>query len=238
MKSSNTFLGRRTRALDDQNWFAVGLEVVIVIVGVVIGFQVTEWGNERAARAEEQRLLRGLRAEFTQVVSDLEDQIEKHRRVEGAVAATLGALDDALRRGLSYGTVADTTLAWAYVATTTQFSQGILRGMLASGRLGLVRDTELRTALSEWDRVLADVTEDEIAARELVVSRLEPTLGRRMDVRPFRSYALVLGTARAEAVAAVSEVPTDLETLSVLAARLHWQQHTVAHRSIAALTSM
>jgi len=38
-------LARITKAIREQNWFAVVLEFVIVIAGVAIGFQVT--ANER-----------------------------------------------------------------------------------------------------------------------------------------------------------------------------------------------
>ena len=44
-------LARLSRAVREQNWFAVVLEFVIVIAGVVIGFQVTAWNAERAERA-------------------------------------------------------------------------------------------------------------------------------------------------------------------------------------------
>jgi len=44
-------LARLTRAIRQQSWFAVALEFVIVIAGVVIGFQVTAWNGERAARS-------------------------------------------------------------------------------------------------------------------------------------------------------------------------------------------
>ncbi|WP_291841750.1 hypothetical protein [Maricaulis sp.] len=43
-------LARITRALKDQNWFAVALEFIIVIAGVVIGFQVTAWNDGRSER--------------------------------------------------------------------------------------------------------------------------------------------------------------------------------------------
>lgn len=220
-----TILGRLEQAVREQNWFAVALELVIVIVGVAVGFQITAWGNEREARGEEQDLLRGLRAEFTQVVADLETQIETHQRVERALATTLEALTEAERAQSSSGSVADSTLAWANVASTTQFSQGLLKGVLTTGRLGLIRDQELRAALSEWEGVLADVTEDEITSRALITDQFVPILSRRMDVRPFLRYELVLGTLSASEAGTVSEVPVDHETLGVLATRLYWQRH-------------
>ncbi len=220
-------LARLKNAIREQNWFAVVLEVLIVVVGVVIGFQVTAWGNERANLAEEQELLRGLQAEFAEVVVDLEEQVEKHRRIERAVSTTLESMDRAQRAGASYGAVADSTLARALVATTTQFSQGVLDGMLTTGRLQLIRDPDLRTALSGWEGVLADVTEDEIASRDAVTDRVGPILWQRMDVRPFRKYELLLGTLPPAEAGSVSEVPIDNETLGVLATRLFWLQHLI-----------
>ena len=41
-------LARLKKAIEEQNWFAVGLEFVIVVFGVVIGFQVTLWGQAKA----------------------------------------------------------------------------------------------------------------------------------------------------------------------------------------------
>src|SRR5690606_14071196 len=40
-----------------QQWTAVLIELVILILGVFLGFQVTDWANERANRAAEARHL-------------------------------------------------------------------------------------------------------------------------------------------------------------------------------------
>jgi hypothetical protein len=40
-------LRRVTRHVKDENWFAVGLDFVIVVVGVFIGIQVANWNDER-----------------------------------------------------------------------------------------------------------------------------------------------------------------------------------------------
>jgi hypothetical protein len=220
-------LARLRDALRRQDWFAVALEILIVVLGVAIGFQVTEWGIARAEREEEQELLRGLRAEFVEVAAGIEVQAAKHRHVEAAVEAALESLSAARRRGAGAAPIADSTLAWALVPTTTQFSQGILGGMLATGRLGLIRDLELRTALAEWDGVLADVIEDEAAARAIVTEQLDPILWSRTDVSSLRRYAHLLGSLPPAEAGAVSEVPADLETIGAFAARRYWQEHIV-----------
>jgi hypothetical protein len=48
----------------DQNWFAVALDFVIVVVGVFIGIQVANWNDSRAFNARELELLHELRSEI------------------------------------------------------------------------------------------------------------------------------------------------------------------------------
>lgn len=59
-----TILGRLAQAVREQNWFAVALELVIVVLGVVIGFQVNAWGaaqaDARLGQAYTERLLADL----------------------------------------------------------------------------------------------------------------------------------------------------------------------------------
>ena len=99
--------------------------------------------------------------------------------------------------------------------------------MLTTGRLGLIRDPELRSALSEWEGVLADVTEDEVGSRGLLTNQFVPILWRRMDIRSFLRYELLLGTLSEAEAGTVSVVPVDTETLGILATRLYWQQHLI-----------
>jgi hypothetical protein len=36
--------------IKEQNWFAVGLDVIVVIVGIFLGMQVTEWNEQRESQ--------------------------------------------------------------------------------------------------------------------------------------------------------------------------------------------
>ena len=40
-------------AIKRQEWFQVIIEILIVVVGIFLGLQVTDWADERAERAEE-----------------------------------------------------------------------------------------------------------------------------------------------------------------------------------------
>ena len=45
-------LRRITKHVKDQNWFAVGVDFLIVVVGILIAFQITNWSEKRQETAE------------------------------------------------------------------------------------------------------------------------------------------------------------------------------------------
>ncbi|MEL7016115.1 MAG: hypothetical protein AAFR72_09385 [Pseudomonadota bacterium] len=59
-------LRRITHHVKDQNWFAVGIDFLIVVIGVFIGIQVANWNEERSRRAQERSYLVLLNDELAQ----------------------------------------------------------------------------------------------------------------------------------------------------------------------------
>jgi hypothetical protein len=57
-------LRRLTEHMQAQNWLAVGIDFVIVVIGVVIGIQVANWNEERQLAAQERSYLGQLRDEL------------------------------------------------------------------------------------------------------------------------------------------------------------------------------
>lgn len=57
-------LRRVTQHIKAQDWFAVGIDFVIVVVGVFIGIQVANWNDSRAFNARELVLLEELKSEI------------------------------------------------------------------------------------------------------------------------------------------------------------------------------
>lgn len=71
-------LRRITKHVKDQNWFAVALDFFIVVVGILIAFQITNWSE---ARSDNSRIERRL----TSVVDDLRADIVE---IEGIIKTT------------------------------------------------------------------------------------------------------------------------------------------------------
>jgi len=66
-------LRRIADAIREQNWFTVIIEILIVVIGIFLGLQVTEWGQERQNREREreylQRVAQDLDQDYTQLIA-------------------------------------------------------------------------------------------------------------------------------------------------------------------------
>ncbi|MDX1418740.1 MAG: hypothetical protein R3181_02130, partial [Rubricoccaceae bacterium] len=75
-----TILGRLAQAVREQNWFAVALELVIVVAGVLIALAANDWTDARQARKVEIESLRELRAALVNDLDDVRWNLDYHRR--------------------------------------------------------------------------------------------------------------------------------------------------------------
>ena len=83
-------LSRISRALRKQEWSVVSLELVIVVAGVFLGIEASNWNAERSLRAQEASYLLQVRSEILQNTESIEYQI---RFVEQGVNGGRRALD-------------------------------------------------------------------------------------------------------------------------------------------------
>ncbi len=69
-------LRRFTKHIKEQNWFAVGLDVIVVIVGIFLGMQVTNWQAERNDLKKAQTYLENLNQNLLQDIAYHNKRIE------------------------------------------------------------------------------------------------------------------------------------------------------------------
>lgn len=60
-----------TKHVRDQNWFAVFLDFFIVVAGILIAFQITNWNEKSRSSAREAVILEQLHVEFTGVLEEM-----------------------------------------------------------------------------------------------------------------------------------------------------------------------
>lgn len=68
-------LRRITEHVKAQNWFAVALDFFIVVVGILIAFQITNWSETRTDRAQEQQIIERLYADFEALGREVDEKI-------------------------------------------------------------------------------------------------------------------------------------------------------------------
>ena len=203
------------------------LESAVIIASILAAFALdTGWENARERR-EERETLEALRAEFSSARENVLFYRSIQERILTSVTSVVDSLDSALSRGEAFVELPDTALSWAYIPPTTTVSLGTLDGLIGSGRLGIVRDRRLRSALGSWGMELAELAEEETDSRNLAYGDLDRTLRVRMNTNGLWAAANRLhdGTLSAAAQNASRSVPVDTEVLGVF----HLRQSILFH---------
>lgn len=142
-------LRRFMQHVREQNWFAVFLEFVIVILGVVVGFQVTAWNAQRADRVYETDLLNRLHAEI--------ENIESSPNVYGSRAFAVRDMLHEARPALfgadpqaELSIPACQVLAISNLVSPAPDSLPSLDELVATGRMQTLQNSALRVAASDY----------------------------------------------------------------------------------------
>lgn len=67
-------LARLAKAIQQQNWFTVIIEIFIVMIGIFLGLQVTQWNKESVNHAEFLQALNRLEAEVTRNLAIVDEE--------------------------------------------------------------------------------------------------------------------------------------------------------------------
>ncbi|WP_412061286.1 hypothetical protein [Rubrivirga sp. IMCC45206] len=187
-----TILGRLAQAVREQNWFAVVLELAIVVLGVVIGFQVTAWGQAQTDAAREQTYLRQLTADLaeTERLVAAEDSVR--------FARTLPAARKLLRSfGYEPKPPADSILTWFPDAWRFGFLRPVLgtsNALVSSGTIDLIRDDSLRSAIVAYLDLNEELMEEQRLQRDIVEAAGQ-RITQRVDLSEY-AFATASDSAR------------------------------------------
>ena len=78
--------------IKSQNWFIVLIEVLVVVVGIIIGLQVDDWNEARKESARETVYLQRLLADTEEMITQHEAHVERAHSWIEAVLVSLQAL--------------------------------------------------------------------------------------------------------------------------------------------------
>ena len=141
-------LRRITKHVKDQNWFAVGLDFFIVVLGILIAFQITNWSEARQDRADEAIFLRDLHEDILrasqQSVRSGTLRFQGARNLESAVNVIFS---DAPQRELTPSECV--AVAYSFATYVGRSRLPSLIQLQTAGRTGIITDRELSRELAE-----------------------------------------------------------------------------------------
>jgi hypothetical protein len=149
-------LRRFTEHVRNQNWFAVGLDVIVVVTGIYIGLQADAWMSVKQDRA--------LEVEYVErLVSDMEESIVEQRELMQVFDESNAAIDyiAQLMRSRSFDGIDEERLilglnsvGWVPPLATNMIT---VRELQSTGNISLIRDVSVRVAIGQFERSYADV---------------------------------------------------------------------------------
>ncbi len=174
-------LRRITEHLKAQNWTAVALDFVIVVVGVFIGIQVSNWNAARGERASEAGYLEAMEEDVAYSIRNLETMIDEMQRQEEARAELYqfsvdpeATLAPAKRDRL--------VLVALFQLRRLDISQTTFESLKSAGRLGLIKSPALISELQALSAEIANATRSQDDEEEITYLFSDPMLVSEFEV--------------------------------------------------------
>lgn len=138
---------------------ALAAELGVIVVGILIALGVDTWWQQRQDRGVERESLAAVHTEFQENHARYGEAIRTHQEIVQAVVTVLAASPEDCNDEL-----AETLQVAVYRWQTFDPATGETELLLASGRLALIRDADLRRRLASWSSLVSDLVEDEVRA--------------------------------------------------------------------------
>jgi hypothetical protein len=146
-------LRRLSKHVKDHNWFAVGLDFLIVVIGVFVGLQVSNWNATRLEARGEAAMLARIEEDFRALRPGLERSIARYDETIAATGQVILQLrqaeppadDAAFRRMLGKA-----AFLWYTPPLAPVYSE-----LTSTGGLSRLSDPRLRAALARYGEAYA-----------------------------------------------------------------------------------
>ncbi len=150
-------LRRFTEHIKKQNWFAVVLDLLVVIVGIYIGLQADAWMSAKQDRNLEVEYLERLISDMDESIVAQESNIQTFDDGSAAIdyiaeLQRTGNVDNLDDERLI---LALNNIGWVAPPRTNMIT---IRELQSTGNISLIRDVSVRTAIGQFERSYASAT--------------------------------------------------------------------------------
>ena len=137
--------------------YAIG-EIILVVIGILIALQVSNWNQDRKDRISERKILNNINRDFIQNKASF----DKLKVINYKNLATLDSIVEMLQEG---EITIEKYNRYNKLITGTTYNpySSTVDAVINSNSIELIQDDELQKYLVSWKDVLADYLEDETA---------------------------------------------------------------------------
>lgn len=161
-------LRRITKHVKDQNWFAVGIDFIIVVVGVFMGIQAQAWNSSSNDRNLERQYLTRLHDEVSGIIEEDKGSVARN-------VADLARMEELSRylfrddNSVDLGSEHCVSLATAHIYGSGTVVPSAIDELLSTGRILLISNSDIKASIIDFrqsivrfDRLQEDVLSDRV----------------------------------------------------------------------------
>jgi len=143
------FLRKINEHLRTQNWLAIGIDLVVVIIGVVIAFQVTEWNDARKARIRERAAIERLHEEAGEALVYIRHVVAEFDDRNRALESAIRALAEGSWAEVEGAAIADGLQSLGIYPALSP-PRSAYDDLVSSGQFGAISSVRVREVLSDY----------------------------------------------------------------------------------------
>jgi hypothetical protein len=147
-------LRRVAALLRQRDWPGIAIELAVVTLGILLAFQVDQWGQDRRQAQEERQFLERMWRETAEALDETQWVMTLHARFRHEFIEGVNALDDPA--ALSRLAATPNVGCRAAVFPGLGFNNTNFQELSSSGRLNIISDPDLRNELRTVVAVQAD----------------------------------------------------------------------------------
>lgn len=175
-------LRRMTQHVKNQNWFAVALDFMIVVIGVFIGLQVSNWNEARGLTQKEAVVLEALSEDLEGAIVSFDAfllRIDRQKQQQLELAMVV----DGERSDLTSGELDALVSDAVYLLLLPEPRRASLEDLKTSGQINLIRNAGVRKRILKLEPIIVDVEQSMDEQRRLVFDKVDSYLIENYDLR-------------------------------------------------------
>ncbi len=214
-------------------WKRLSVEAAAIVGSILLAFAIDAWWAERLERITEREELSRLYDEFSSNRERLDRWVSVDgfmQRIRTSSLRVSEIMDAAMKGGSETVSVLDVQIADLVRSATFEAETPVYESLVRSGRIEIVEDREIVTAIAKWERSLRNAAEIEQTRRQFVNNQLLPVLAARSNIQHVLMNRFVPIQLEPLDPNRMTEIHVDPLLVNLVGERSHWEG--VALRSL------